>query len=760
MFWVLTLLSGQVLAGLAGVTALAAPPAPVVRPQSYLVKTGDTLYSLSKRFGLALAPLRQANPGGIRVGQPLQWPAQASHAGPLVAPAKAVLVKQPLAKPATPKQTTSKAPTATVAAKSTITPQPLATRQPSANLSQPVAQKTSAQPAPNLAKAQVLANATKKPTPSADKTQAIAPLAAKHSTTPATATVTALATVTAAPTTPTTPVTARTATTHTVASKETLFAIARRYGLSAADLKAANQIGDNTVKVGQVLQIPAQAIATNQTKPELVAAKRTATPVAAAKTATLATSATTAIIATSAPATPAATETMPTPKISTKNQTNQTQNTTATTPATNTSVIVKSTQLAASNTVKDMRKTTATPAVTAVTATPTATVVAGTAATSAPTSQTASKSLANTAATKAAANKTPVAAAPTPVAPAVVAPTAPTSPLATMPTVRHTVVAGDMLSFLARRYGTTVDTLRLLNNLVGDNLMIGQVLLVPEPTLNAPAASSNSLNSSNSFNSGDKSNSKTTVANITASTASSSTTTGTSASLPLSMDVPAATPDALSDTPNKLALKTAPLPDLGLVISDKDSRQHIVTSGDTLSVLALRYGTTVEMLKANNNLASDSLQVGQMLNLPAALVTASTNNGTNNSINNSGPTTLRSIAETYLGVPYRYGGTTRRGIDCSAFVQQVFGEMGVDVPRTSRQQYALGTPLDQSELQYGDLVFFNTLGSGVSHVGIYLGDGEFIHAATIPPRVTITALNDNYWSPRYIGARRVASFAP
>ncbi len=113
-----------------------------------------------------------------------------------------------------------------------------------------------------------------------------------------------------------------------------------------------------------------------------------------------------------------------------------------------------------------------------------------------------------------------------------------------------------------------------------------------------------------------------------------------------------------------------------------------------------------------------------------------------------------STAKQYLGVPYLWGGTTPNGFDCSGFVQYVFAKHGISLPRTSKQQYGVGTAVSKSQLQKGDLVFFDTSGSGVSHVGIYAGDDLFIHAST-SKGVIFSSLDNTYWAPRYLGARRV-----
>ncbi|MEA0562614.1 MULTISPECIES: C40 family peptidase [Lysinibacillus] len=120
---------------------------------------------------------------------------------------------------------------------------------------------------------------------------------------------------------------------------------------------------------------------------------------------------------------------------------------------------------------------------------------------------------------------------------------------------------------------------------------------------------------------------------------------------------------------------------------------------------------------------------------------------------------ITNTAKAYLGVPYQYGGTNiQTGVDCSAYTQIVFSKLGISLERTSKAQYQQGTAISKDNLKTGDLVFFNTSGSGISHVGIYIGDNSFI-SATTSSGVKIDKINDPYyWGSRYVGAKRVATF--
>jgi len=108
----------------------------------------------------------------------------------------------------------------------------------------------------------------------------------------------------------------------------------------------------------------------------------------------------------------------------------------------------------------------------------------------------------------------------------------------------------------------------------------------------------------------------------------------------------------------------------------------------------------------------------------------------------------------YQGVPYVFGGTSPNGFDCSGFTRYIFAQAGINLPRAADEQYEVGQNVSYGQLQSGDLVYFTTYEPGASHVGIYLGNGQFI-SATSSRGIAIARIDSGYWGDRYLGARRV-----
>jgi cell wall-associated NlpC family hydrolase len=120
------------------------------------------------------------------------------------------------------------------------------------------------------------------------------------------------------------------------------------------------------------------------------------------------------------------------------------------------------------------------------------------------------------------------------------------------------------------------------------------------------------------------------------------------------------------------------------------------------------------------------------------------------------PSALVATALTLRGTPYRNGGSDPSGFDCSGFVQWVFAQHGTRLPREVRDQFRTGREIDEDEIRPGDLVFFETVSKGASHVGIAIGGDQFVHAPSSRGVVRIERFTSSYWGPRWVGARRVA----
>jgi len=206
------------------------------------------------------------------------------------------------------------------------------------------------------------------------------------------------------------------------------------------------------------------------------------------------------------------------------------------------------------------------------------------------------------------------------------------------------------------------------------------------------------------------------------------------------------------------ALRVLILTAAALLGSSALAATYTVKPGDTLYNIAQKANLDPAQLLHLNSLSSSTLQVGQKLNLggsSSSSVNAGSIPATPVSRNSGNGNIIRAAASRYLNIRYMLGGTGTGGIDCSGFTRAVLQQLGVSLPRTARAQYSVGNTVSRGNLQSGDLVFFNTIGRGISHVGIYLGNGQFANANSYNGRTVIEAMTTSYWATRYIGARRV-----
>lgn len=203
--------------------------------------------------------------------------------------------------------------------------------------------------------------------------------------------------------------------------------------------------------------------------------------------------------------------------------------------------------------------------------------------------------------------------------------------------------------------------------------------------------------------------------------------------------------------------------------------EYVVKKGDTLGRIARRYDVTIKELKKENNIKGNSIRSGQVLYIPGyerqeteyrVVTEKSTIHESNGQYDYTAPDvengrfskeSIIQVAKKYLGAPYKFGGNDlATGIDCSGYVKKIFSRFNVYLPRTARDiYYSSGYSIPKKKLDTGDLVFFTTYAKYPSHVGIYIGNDEFIHASSASRKVTIDSINKQYYKKRYIGAKRV-----
>lgn len=185
-----------------------------------------------------------------------------------------------------------------------------------------------------------------------------------------------------------------------------------------------------------------------------------------------------------------------------------------------------------------------------------------------------------------------------------------------------------------------------------------------------------------------------------------------------------------------------------------------VKKGDSLWAIARKHSTTVQKIKEANGLKSDLIHIGQVLKLPDSKTTNNNAKPATDELASRSQSRMDSLvkyAVSLVGSKYRYGGESPKGFDCSGFVRYVYKQYGVNLVHSSSGQFkSLSQKVDRSKLIPGDLVFFRNSGKNIGHVGIYIGNGEFVHSSTPKTGVIISKLSETYYNTRYAGARRVA----
>ncbi|CAM4164305.1 C40 family peptidase [Lederbergia lenta] len=330
----------------------------------------------------------------------------------------------------------------------------------------------------------------------------------------------------------------------------------------------------------------------------------------------------------------------------------------------------------------------------------------------------------------------------------------------------HEVKSGDSLWKIASKYNTSVSQVKALNNLSSDLIYPKQVLFVTTPTTQKPSDNKQETPpvqntkpaTANTYTvvSGDSLSKIAARHNISLANLRKWNNLSSDLIYPGQVFKVSATASGSTSAPTQPST-----PNSNQTSSPQTNADtYKIVSGDTLGKIARQYGTTVANIKKWNNLSSDLIFVGQTLNLkagastpPASTTKPNNTNTSNNTSNNvSGTSSVVEIAKSAVGTKYVWGGSTLSGFDCSGFIYYAFNQSGKKMNRLSAEGY-FNRSYYVNKPEVGDLVFFeNTYKKGISHLGIYVGNNQFIHAGS--NGVEISSLSNSYWKSKFDSYKR------
>lgn len=321
----------------------------------------------------------------------------------------------------------------------------------------------------------------------------------------------------------------------------------------------------------------------------------------------------------------------------------------------------------------------------------------------------------------------------------------------------YTIQEGDSLYKISKKFGVSIDEIEAKNTLTTTYLKPGKKLVVPTKE----RKQSVKVEHDNATKTVKKTHTPTPSASL--DTSYHTVKKGeTLSSISRKYSIP------LSELKELNNLKSTTIkPGQHLLVKRIGPKTYTVKKGDTVLKIARKFNMDPDELRDLNELETDSLKLGQKLLLEPdegelahyAILSEAQIEEEVKKVSESGDLSMKDklilVAKKLLNIPYRFGGNSLIGIDCSAYVKKVYSMIGVDLPRSAREQFKEGDPIDKEGLAIGDLVFFRTYASFPSHVGIYLGNDLFIHASSKDRRVTINTLSKPYYLKRFIGAKRL-----